>query len=58
MALIDTPVQRRMGVKDSPALALADWHSGRSPGQKPTSSRVPSVYTTGCGTKACALCQP
>ena len=27
MALIDTPVQRRMGVKDSPALALADWHS-------------------------------
>ena len=27
MALVDTPIQRRMGVKDSPALALADWHS-------------------------------
>jgi len=27
MALVDTPVQRRMGVKDSPELALADWHS-------------------------------
>ncbi len=25
MALIDTPEQRRMGVKDSPALALQDW---------------------------------
>ncbi len=25
MALIDTPEQRRMGVKDSPALALEDW---------------------------------
>ena len=25
MALIDTPEQRHMGVKDSPALALQDW---------------------------------
>lgn len=27
MALVDTPVQRRMGVKDSPELALSDWHN-------------------------------
>jgi predicted oxidoreductase len=27
MALVDTPVQRRMGVKDSPELALSDWLS-------------------------------
>jgi len=26
MALIDTPLQRRMGIKDSPDIALADWH--------------------------------
>jgi len=27
MALVDTPVQRRMGIKDSPEVALKDWHS-------------------------------
>ncbi len=27
MALIGTPLQRRMGIKDSPELALSDWHS-------------------------------
>jgi predicted oxidoreductase len=27
MALVDTPIQRRMGVKDSPTVALADWRS-------------------------------
>jgi len=27
MALVGTPVQRRMGVKDSPELALSDWYS-------------------------------
>ena len=27
MALVDTPVQRRSGIKDSPELALKDWHS-------------------------------
>lgn len=27
MALVDTPVQRRMGVRDSPELALSDWHN-------------------------------
>ena len=27
MALVGTPVQRRMGVKDTPALALSDWRS-------------------------------
>ncbi len=27
MALIGTPLQKRMGIKDSPELALRDWHS-------------------------------
>lgn len=27
MALIDTPLQRKKNIKDSPALALANWHS-------------------------------
>ena len=27
MALVGTPLQRRMGIKDSPDLALSDWHS-------------------------------
>jgi len=27
MALIDTPLQRKMGIKDSPEIALRDWHS-------------------------------
>ena len=27
MALIGTPLQRRMGISDSPSLALEDWHS-------------------------------
>ena len=27
MALVDTPLQRRMGIKDSPELALGDWCS-------------------------------
>lgn len=27
MMLVDTPLQRRMRIPDSPALALADWHS-------------------------------
>ena len=27
MALVGTPLQRRMGIKDSPELALSDWHS-------------------------------
>ena len=27
MALVGTPLQRRMGIKDSPALALSDWLS-------------------------------
>ena len=27
MALVDTPMQRRMGIKDSPELAMADWES-------------------------------
>ncbi len=27
MALVDTPMQRRMGIKDSPGLAMADWES-------------------------------
>lgn len=27
MALVDTPLQRRLGVKDSPTLALSDWLS-------------------------------
>ena len=27
MALVGTPLQRKMGIKDSPGLALADWHS-------------------------------
>lgn len=27
MALVDTPMQRRMGIKDSPEIALRDWHS-------------------------------
>jgi predicted oxidoreductase len=27
MALVDTPVQRKMGIHDSPTIALKDWHS-------------------------------
>lgn len=27
MALIGTPLQKRMGIEDTPELALADWHS-------------------------------
>ena len=27
MALVDTPLQRKMGIKDSPDIALRDWHS-------------------------------
>ena len=27
MALVGTPLQRKMGIKDSPALALSDWRS-------------------------------
>ena len=27
MALVDTPLQRKMGVYDSPEIALKDWHS-------------------------------
>lgn len=27
MALVDTPLQRRMGIKDSAEIALRDWHS-------------------------------
>lgn len=27
MALVDTPLQRKMGIHDSPAIALSDWHS-------------------------------
>lgn len=27
MALVDTPMQRKKGIKDSPELALKDWHS-------------------------------
>jgi predicted oxidoreductase len=27
MALVDTPLQRRSGIRDSAAIALADWHS-------------------------------
>ncbi|WP_156506375.1 FAD-dependent oxidoreductase, partial [Oleiphilus sp. HI0117] len=27
MALVGTPLQERMGIKDSPELALKDWHS-------------------------------
>lgn len=27
MALIDTPLQRKMGIHDSPEIALKDWHS-------------------------------
>lgn len=27
MALVDTPLQRKKGIKDSPELALKDWHS-------------------------------
>lgn len=27
MALVNTPVQRKAGIKDSPELALGDWHS-------------------------------
>ena len=27
MALVDTPLQRRMGINDSPEIALRDWHS-------------------------------
>jgi predicted oxidoreductase len=27
MALVGTPLQRRMGIKDTPELALSDWHS-------------------------------
>jgi predicted oxidoreductase len=27
MALVGTPLQRKMGIKDSPGLALSDWHS-------------------------------
>ena len=27
MALVGTPLQRRMGIKDTPELALQDWHS-------------------------------
>lgn len=27
MALVDTPLQRRMGIKDSSEIALKDWHS-------------------------------
>ncbi len=27
MALVDTPLQRKMGIHDSPEIALRDWHS-------------------------------
>jgi predicted oxidoreductase len=27
IAMIGTPLQKKLGIKDSPALALADWHS-------------------------------
>lgn len=27
MALVGTPIQRRLGIKDTPAIALDDWHS-------------------------------
>tara|TARA_R110001599_G_scaffold120586_1_gene291677 strand:- start:1722 stop:3332 length:1611 start_codon:yes stop_codon:yes gene_type:complete len=27
MALVDTPLQRKMGIQDSPEIALNDWHS-------------------------------
>ncbi|TGM55246.1 FAD-binding dehydrogenase [Leptospira biflexa] len=27
MALVNTPLQRRLGIKDSPSIALKDWHS-------------------------------
>ena len=54
MALVGTPVQRRMGVKDTPALAL----SGRNAGPRPTSNRVPTAYFTGCAIRACASCRP
>ena len=30
MALVDTPAQRKSGIKDSPELALGDWHSFRT----------------------------
>ena len=27
MALVGTPLQKKMGIKDTPELALSDWHS-------------------------------
>ena len=36
MALVGTPVQRRMGIKDTPELALADWESFAEFGREDT----------------------
>lgn len=44
MALVDTPLQRRMGIKDSPQLALKDWHSFAQFGENDHLPRVWAEY--------------
>jgi choline dehydrogenase-like flavoprotein len=57
--LVDSPEQRRLGIKDSFDLALQDWMGsagltatttiGRGAGPKPTSPSPPVKNATGCG---------
>jgi predicted oxidoreductase len=66
MALVGTPLQARMGIPDTPELALRDWlrfgeldpaDTWPLPGRATTSSiRVPR-YTTGCCGRASASCR-
>ena len=62
--LIDSPEQRRMGVKDSLELAKQDWDgtagfdrdetSGVAAGRTPTSSSPPARSARGCTRRVCA----
>ena len=61
--LVDSPEQRRMGVKDSYELALQDWMgsaqfdrertTGRAAGPRRTSTSPPARSGRGCTTRAC-----
>ena len=63
--MVDTPEQRRMGIKDSYELALHDWLGrprstasartiGRGSGPGPTSASPPARSGSTCTTSACA----
>jgi choline dehydrogenase-like flavoprotein len=66
--LVGTPEQRRAGIRDTPELALADWHAfgdwtrmtrptaGPAPGPKPMCSAATMKSASGCASAASASC--